>query len=533
LEIALIFIVFFIVGGAPVPHVNETHYLTKAKHYWDASYCPGDFFLDSADPHLVFYWTFGWLTRLARLPVVAWIGRVVAWALLAFAWERLARAVTDAPWASVLSAALWVTLVELGNFAGEWVVGGVEAKCFAYALVLAGLAAMCRADWRTPWIWFGGAAAFHVLVGAWAVLAAFFVWLTERRELRGSLKSLIPGLILGGLLSLPGLLPALALDRGADPETAAEAARIYVFERLPHHLAPLSLPAEELARRLDRFRLVALTFLLLWAWTMFDTRNANARSRSATEPASAVALSRIMRFAAFALLASLGGLAIEAALADKPLTAARILRYYWFRQADVAVPLAVALGGTQLVVTRIRQRAAPAVVAALVPLIGCGWFLMTTAVERFRDPKPPAAARLVRMSEWQDACTWIREHAPAEARFLIPRVGHSFKWYAARADVANYKDVPQDAASVVQWRRRCSDVFPVEEVEGLRVTLAFPDQLGTKRVRALAQKYGASHVLARSYPPLDLKVVYPAKENAGSSYYTVYETGVAPSAKTP
>src|SRR5688500_10463735 len=112
-ELGLIFVIFFVTGGAPAPHVNETHYLTKAKHYWDASYCPGDFFLDSADPHLVFYWTFGWLTRLAPLAVVAWIGRVVAWALLAMAWERLSRAVTDAPWASVLSAALWVTLTEL------------------------------------------------------------------------------------------------------------------------------------------------------------------------------------------------------------------------------------------------------------------------------------------------------------------------------------------------------------------------------------------------------------------------------------
>jgi hypothetical protein len=306
-----------------------------------------------------------------------------------------------------------------------------------------------------------------------------------------------------------------------------------VFERLPHHLAPLSLPVEELTRRLDRFRLVVVTYLLLWAWTIFNSGNANRRSQDAPDQANPAALMRIMRFAAFALLANLTGLGIEAALAEKPPAAARILRYYWFRQADIAVPLAVALTGTQLVVTRIKQRAPLALAAAVLPLIGCGWFLMKTAVERFRDPKPPAAARLVRWEEWREACEWIRENAPADARFLIPRVGHSFKWYAARADVANYKDVPQDAASVVEWRRRCSDIFPMEEVDGQRVTLAFPDQLGTKRVRAMAQKYGASHVMARSYPPLDLKVVYPAKEKAGNSYYTVYEAGASPSATSP
>ena len=43
LEITLIFIVFFVAGGAPVPHVNETHYLAKAKQYWQPDWCEGDF----------------------------------------------------------------------------------------------------------------------------------------------------------------------------------------------------------------------------------------------------------------------------------------------------------------------------------------------------------------------------------------------------------------------------------------------------------------------------------------------------------
>src|SRR5687768_16513688 len=159
LEFLLIVAVFFIVGGAPAPHVNETHYLTKAKHYWDASYCPGDFFLDSADPHLTFYLTFGWLTRWLSLPAVAWIGRAVAWALLAAGWLRLSRGVTTAPWSAVLSAAVWMTLIEQANFAGEWVVGGVEAKCFAYGCVLFGLASVARGQWKAPWIWFGAASA--------------------------------------------------------------------------------------------------------------------------------------------------------------------------------------------------------------------------------------------------------------------------------------------------------------------------------------------------------------------------------------
>src|SRR5690606_16712555 len=172
----------------------------------------------------------------------AWIGRVIAWALLAAAWERLSRRIIRQHWLAVLSASIWVALVEYGNFAGEWVVGGIEAKCIAYAFVLLGFGDMAAGTWTRPWIWFGLASAFHVLVGAWAVLAAFVTWLAEPRGERLPLLRMLPGLLIGGLLSLPGLLPALALERNTDPAIAQEAARIYVFDRLPHHLAPLTLP---------------------------------------------------------------------------------------------------------------------------------------------------------------------------------------------------------------------------------------------------------------------------------------------------
>ncbi len=530
IELGLILAVFFIVGGAPAPHVNETHYLTKAKHYWELSYCPGDFFLDSADPHLTFYWTVGWLTRLVPLPAVAWIGRLAAWTLLAFAWLRLSRTVAAAPWAAVLSATIWLMLIEKANFAGEWVVGGVEAKCFAYGFVLLGLADVARSRWRMPWVWFGVASAFHVLVGAWAVLAALGVWLSEPRDQRPPLSFMLPGLLLGGILSLPGLLPALVLERHADAAVTSEAARIYVFDRLPHHLAPLSLPPEELQTRLVRFGLVAIVFVGLWAWVARRDRGVRSERESDATYSERHALLTVMRLAGIALAANCIGLVLEAALSDDPFRAARVLRYYWFRQADVLVPLAVALAGTRLTIVLLQRSTWRSTAAALVPIVACGWFLATTSIDRVNEPRPPAIARMDRYQDWQAASMWARDHTPADAVFLIPRAGQSFKWYASRADVANHKDVPQDAASVVAWRRRCEELFPmVEGIDGVARMQGSPEQWGARRVRTLAEKYGASHVIARSYPPLDLPVLYPRDGEPSDSYYTIYEIG-APSA---
>ena len=73
LEMVLIFISFALLAGQLPPDVNESHYLTKAKHYWDPDWCPGDIFLGSSFAHWIFYVTTGWLTKLFSLSVVAWI----------------------------------------------------------------------------------------------------------------------------------------------------------------------------------------------------------------------------------------------------------------------------------------------------------------------------------------------------------------------------------------------------------------------------------------------------------------------------
>ncbi|MCG8449127.1 MAG: hypothetical protein MI725_06050, partial [Pirellulales bacterium] len=141
-EIVLIFFVFFIIGGAPAPQTNETYYLTKAKHYWQPDWCAGDMYLESADAHVVFYWSVGWLSKFFSLTICAWIGRAAAWLLLAWSWQALSSRVCPGPWRSVLSAMMFVALIDRTNLAGEWVIGGIEGKCFAYVLVFWGLAAL-------------------------------------------------------------------------------------------------------------------------------------------------------------------------------------------------------------------------------------------------------------------------------------------------------------------------------------------------------------------------------------------------------
>src|SRR5687767_7341576 len=89
MELVWLLAVFFLFAGSPPPDVGEAHYLAKAKHYWQPNWVAGDLFLESADAHGVFYWTFGWVTQFLSLEASAWLGRAITWLLLAWSWRRL------------------------------------------------------------------------------------------------------------------------------------------------------------------------------------------------------------------------------------------------------------------------------------------------------------------------------------------------------------------------------------------------------------------------------------------------------------
>ena len=162
-----VFAVFaaFAAWRSPVPGVNEPHYLCKAKHFSDPSWCARDFFLSSADAHWVFYAIIGPLTRVLSLEQTAWVGRIAVWCGLAFGWIRLAGRLLPGKFTPVWSAAIFLAIQSTVTFSGEWLVGGVEAKCFAYAALLLAIAAACNHSWMQAAVALGIAISLHPVVG--------------------------------------------------------------------------------------------------------------------------------------------------------------------------------------------------------------------------------------------------------------------------------------------------------------------------------------------------------------------------------
>lgn len=504
-EFLLVWLVFAVHAAWPVPDVNEAHYLCKAKHFWNPGWIEGDVFLESADIHYVFYVTCGWPTQWLSLPLCAWVGRLLVWLFLAWCWTRLVQAVFPVCGWATLTAALVVAGIEHAHLAGEWLVGGLEAKVPAYGFVFLALECVVRRRWRLVWIELGVASAFHVLVGGWSTIAVCIAWLVYGRR-QASLGQIWPAVLAGGAIALVGVVPALWAVPQVTAEISREANEIYVFRRLAHHLFWPWFP--------EWYQLRFVLLFLLWNNLLW--LNAWLR-RSRPDCTGARRSDGVQVWVAGTLLIALGGFLLPYCLSAEGALLPALLKLYWFRLADIALPLGVALAAAQTLLLLRHRIALHRAVCGLLVLLAVAHLGNQVAL-RVIDPVP----RSFRLGDaqdyrdWRAACDWVRDQTPADARFLTPKEAVSFKWHTGRAEVANWKDVPQDAPGVLEWWQRMLDLHYDADGQQWLDSLA---ERNPRDLRRLGEKYDASFLVTRSKPPLDLPRVFPPE---GESAFVVY-----------
>ena len=502
LEIALIVVCFAAITGQAAPNVNESHYLTKAKHFWNPSYCPGDIFLSSSFSHLAFYVSTGWLTLIFSLSTYAWIGRILSWTLIAIGWRRVCQQLFSVPIMSVLAAVFFVILNQRFHLAGEWVVGGFEAKGIAYGFVLLAISFLLQHRWRWVWPLLGAASMFHVLVGGWSTIAAGVCFLStlDQRSLRkprgvsNVLKQLrqqaVP-LLIGFAIALIGIVPPLLTD--ASPELQQRANAIYVSQRISHHLNFASFPVAHISR----FTILVFVWWYFSRWIIKVTGDTLIQSR----------LKLLRIFTVTALAISFAGLVLSGMAeqgGEGATFANQFLRFYLFRLSDFAVAAALALVTGLIIAQWVKDRSDfPHQVCAAI-FIGCIAVAgIALAQENHADGRPNADARSLPhfpedknrtddiFKNWKRACHWVAENTAEDAVFITPAQQQTFKWYAHRAEICCWKDVPQNPVAMVQWKSRIDDLVVPQRTSDLGIFTYSDEQL-----RFFAEKYGATHLIA-------------------------------------
>jgi len=227
-----------------------------------------------------------------------------------------------------------------------------------------------------------------------------------------------------------------------------------------------------------------------------------------------------------AVAISMAGILIAYATSGRPDWAAALLRYYWFRLADVAVPVGVAIGVPLLVVRSKPSRPQWAKCATALMILVAAAHLGYYAIRRpFPDIPRAYGLNPSDFPRWRHACEWIAHSGeiPPGARFLTPRLCRTFKWYTGHSEVVTWKDIPQDAQSIVEWWQRLEEVYATGSFDPWEQWYPSLADEGVDRLRVLASQYEANYVLTAAEPRLDLPVLY---ENGSFVVYRVDGQGV-------
>ncbi len=497
LVVAAVWLSFLAVSlvSAPIPAVNEPHYLAMARHYWDSSWCAGDQFLQSFPAHRVFYQTFGWLTLWLDLATVAFIGRAVSLAMLAASWTALAMrlqrvdsAKPSPAMAVLLSAWLFLGLQAIGNLSGEWLIGGFESKVIAYACVFWAVAAMLERRIVAAAVFSGVAISFHPIVGLWHVTAMGIAEISNFKSQISDLKSQFSNghsyrrwILAAALLAVtavPGLLPAVQMLDAGNARTAFAANFIQVHYRLKHHLDPMDF---------DRMNCIGYgSIAVLWLAIVIVMKRRQKLAQPDRWWVSYVLAAALFALAGWAVgfgprpIQSMPGYQWRIAL----------LKFYPFRLFDLLLPIALAM----LMPTLVRQRW-----LWLAGTIGLIWALISTHAFPPSNQLPSAMR-----ADWRDACRWIAANTPADALFHTPDEAEAFKWFAQRGEFVNRKDCPQDAAGIVEWNDRLRKITKWSET-----SFAGDQAYSTEELRELVrQSAGVRYAIVRAVVRYDADLLY-------------------------
>ena len=479
------------------PAVNEAHYLGKAKHFWNADWCGNDLFAGSHETHWLFYLSAGWPSRFFPLTATAWLGRLAAWLVTAWGLVCLWRVFDPRGGSVLLAIPLTILLNRYFHLAGEWFWGGIEGKSLAWGFVFAGVAAWLQSRWNRCGLCLAIACGFHVVLGMWTLVAIALASIAGRmaRPVGDSAFNAPPVVrgrpliwILAGLFIFSGVLPALQLNTGMSGQDIARASEIQAFGRLAHHQDAMQFEA---GRWIGFLALIAIWGLLIrHTW----------RNRTAAQ-------SGFNRLVAAALVLDLAGWVLSLTAWAAPETRPWISRFlvlYWFRLADVLVPLGVVVNAwftlSRLPVT-LRKGLAGSVAILLLLAVGQQF------AGNLRDPRSgstrQASGRTAPIVDsqrdiqadrnWQSVCHWISRNTPSNAVFVTPANQQTFKWYADRAEVANWKDMPQDAAGVIEWHDRLNRLYRVVPQSEMGILGLFNHE-----ILQIAEDYGADYLIVET-----------------------------------
>ena len=488
--------------------VNEIHHLPLSRHFAEPTWLAQDIYYSEPPGYrLLFQILFGHLTTTVGFLATSIIGRILGYVSVAVGLWTLARRLGIGLLTLLVAIGLFVYVRRpQGVIAGEWLLGGIEPKVFAYSALFMALSAMIAARYLWMTAWLGVAASFHALVGGWASIAVL-LWLVWRRwDALRDVRRWLTEIAIYALTSIFALTAVLTQLLSPVEESSISPAYIYSFLRNPHHVNPLAWPMDE--------------WWLLFAYLLVFGSCAFYLLRALPQDAKAAELIRNQTdFFCYVLCTLvLFGAGILIAPLDRN---GQILQYYPFRVGDLMLALGAALFLALTLEKLLWRHRRGAIAITLI-------ILMAFGVEATRFYSEGMALRVFPIGangvndEMVPLADWLKHNVPdGEIVISSPVKVAALPWLSDHPSVAKFRFVPSaSSADVEAWYERMRDLGGgIELLDSVnrrtdprrpirRILTEAYNNLNTDQAITLMDKYQSHYMVTIAQQQLELPVVY-------------------------
>lgn len=463
---------------------NELDVLPFAYQTYNPQWIPADWYLNLPITYrYLFSYCIGFFIHHLGFVTTTVIGRIISYFLFAFVSIKFTEALQKQNFTAInlLPIVLFFALFKSGLGAGEWLLGGLDTKVFAYISILTSLYYLHQNKLGKTLFFTGLALSFHLLIGAFHTLAIGLLLLFQVLQQQHSFKALvyrIPFFFLGGPIGIYGIITQLATQ--AQSETN-EGWLTYVTLRVPFHTLPSEF-ATEFWLKLALFALLNVLFLRVKSLKKIATYN--------------------LVFI---------GLALVGTIAFYLINLVEFMRYYWFRMADALLPLLTCIALVSWIVNQYEATLLKRGTKRIAIAFSVG---ISTAV---LIPKIPEKAPEFIVNEDAEMSVWVQQNTPKNSVIITTPYYDYFYLNYQRPQFVSWKHAPQSNANMLEWHKRLKLLNKGYELTDLQSVINNYKQISTADIQAIQKEFLVDYILVQKRVQLDFPVAYQ------SSKYKLYQ----------
>ncbi len=476
----IFFILLFLYLWDDLLSGNEAQTLANVYHFAHSGWLANDWFLSLDTVYRIPFNIFLFpLAKFLSLPVLALSSRIILIGLMSLALTKFFEVIKLTPGSIALFTLIAFRMK--GMLAGEDMLWHVEAKILSYILVIVGLTSFLKGNNRKMWLYFGGATAFHPLVGGYSVISLLFAWFfLEKKDKSGILRS-SPFFTVTGWPGIGIVLYNLISSRGA----SGSVSDLLYVARHPHHMLPTSF-----IRHVHKWFPAWMDYTIIIGNVIFCIAVLTIAFfilKKGTQR-------KLLYFAAGSSVIFTVGILLY-------LTGQyHLLKYYPFRFGDVILPFTayiLFLRGVDKYLFRKKSLLSTITAVAVLTVSGVLFTMETSNIIQRNTPFAIINGKQANVELY----SWIQENTPEDAVFIISPFIDNFNITAERAQFVTFKHIPQNERDVMEWYEKLTllnggvgfyDGGISIDLRGFRVNY---DSLNDGQLFEMGRKYGPDYYL--------------------------------------